>query len=818
MMPTASRPGPLPIMKRTKKFLKFVLKLSLVGLILGCLTIAAAWLIIVPDLPETEALKDVQLQVPLRVYTADEELIGVFGEQRRIPASIDEIPKQLQQAFLAGEDARFYEHPGVDYQGILRAVWHLVKTGGEKGPGGSTITMQLTRQFFLSLERTYTRKLKEIFLALQIEQDLSKDEILELYLNKIYLGHRAYGIGAAAEVYYGKKLTELTLAESAMLASLPKAPSRINPINNPERSLLRRNYVLRRMHELGHIDDQTFEQALNAPDRAHLHNPTVEVQAPYVAEMARAEAINQLGNKAYTGGYSIHTTIDGQSQLAAQRALRSGLMAYSVRHGYRGPEARIEIDTENGSPAEWSQMLEGYRVITGLIPALVIGVSELDATIYLADGQMTALTIEQMSWARPFESPNRRGATPEKVSDVLAVGDIIRVQRNDEGGWQLTQLPKVQGALVSVDPDNGAIKVLVGGFDFNQSKFNRAVQSKRQPGSSFKPIVYSAALERNFHAATLVNDAPVVFDNPDLEREWRPENYSQKFFGPTRLREGMVNSRNLVSIRVMREIGVSYAHDYALRFGFEADQLPKDLSLALGSGPVPPLAMARAYAVFANGGFLIEPYFIERIIDADDQALFEALPPTVCHEECTNTSIPEQQNPLDISATISNPQAPRAISAPNRFIIHSFLKDVVRRGTGRRAMELGRNDLAGKTGTTNDQRDAWFSGFNDALVTTVWVGHDDYQILGTGEVGGRAALPIWIEYMASALDGVPQIIDPMPAGVVSAKIDPDTGMLAEPGAYGSRTEYFLSGKLPKQTESDQPADPEEIPEDPFDIF
>lgn len=804
-----------------KKLLKWLLILTLAGGIFGTLALGIAWLVLSPNLPTTESLKDVQLQVPLRIYTRDGQLIATYGEKRRQPVTIDDVPDAVKNAFLAGEDARFYEHPGVDYQGIMRAVWYIIRTGGDKGPGGSTITMQLTRQFFLSFERTYLRKLKEIFLALKIEQELSKDQILELYLNKIFLGHRAYGIAAAADVYYGKSLDELTLAEAAMIASLPKAPSRINPINNPERALARRNYVLGRMHELDFIDQATWEQAVAEVDRAHLHVPTSDVHAPHLAEMVRATVVGQLGDAAYTSGYKIITTIDSRLQQAAEMAVRSGLALYDRRHGYRGAEAKTEL-ADASTPADWASALEGFRASAGLAPGLVVETSEHLASVYLVDGQTIPLDLEAVAWARPYIDADRRGASPKRVDEVLAAGDIIRVERNAEGEWRLAQLPLVEGALVSMNPKDGAVRALIGGFDFNRSKFNRATQGKRQPGSSFKPVVYSAALESGMTVATLINDAPVVFNDPQLERVWRPENYSRTFYGPTRLREGMVNSRNLVSIRVLRETGVQTVHDYALRFGFSAGDLPADLSLALGSGPVPPLAMARAYSVFANGGYLIEPYFVERIINANGAEVYSSQPLLAC-EACG------QDGPIELEEVHADTLLPtietdedgpvfyaeQVIDPRNAYVISSVLRDVIRRGTGRPARALGRDDLAGKTGTTNDQRDAWFSGFNHHLVTTAWVGHDDFSPLGKGEVGGRAALPIWIDFMREALEGVPERPFNPPPGVTIARIDPDTGLLARADNPNAIDEVFLSENLP---EAEPARDAEQTAVDPYDIF
>ncbi len=810
-----------------RKVLRWVVILSGSAFLMGAAAIGITYVIIAPDLPDVETLRDVRLQVPLRVYTADGRLMGIFGEKRRIPYPVEDIPDQLTQAFLAGEDARFYEHPGVDYQGISRAVWTLLTTG-EKSVGGSTITQQLARNFFLTFEKTYTRKIKEIFLAIKIEGQLGKDEILELYLNKIFLGYRAYGVGAAAEVYYGKDLDELTLAQAAMIAALPKAPSRINPISNPERALERRNYVLGRMLDLKHISREQYQAAVSEPDLAFYHGATAEVSAPYLAEMVRARTLELLGPDAYTGGFQVITTIDSKLQMAAQEAVETGLLEYDRRHGYRGPEAQVDLGAESG-PAEWEAFLKPFTPIAGLTPGVVIEADEEIALVYLKQGQTIALTMESMDWAAPFISRNRVGFAPKTVTDVLSTGAIVRARLADNGKWQLAQLPEAEAALVTLDPRSGDIKALVGGYDFSRSKYNRVTQSRRQPGSSFKPFVYSAALERGFTTASLVNDAPIVFEDSELERTWKPQNFSEKFYGPTRLREAMVNSRNLVSIRLLREIGIDFAREYISRFGLEPAELPANLSMALGSASLRPISMARGYAVFANGGYLVDPEYIREIRNSSGDVIYKTEPLILC-EDCQEEAIrvataPEQKEPVEpelrrlevrvgdeyegesdgaIAERIARltaderkrRYAPRAISEQNAYLVRSMMMDVVRRGTGKRAMELGRTDLAGKTGTTNEQRDAWFSGFNDRYVTTVWVGFDDHQELGRNDVGGRAALPIWIQFMAKALEGVPDQPVKMPEGLAQARIDPETGLLATLDNDEAILEVFESGRLP----------------------
>ena len=828
-----------------KKVLSWLLIFLAGSLLAGLVVIFVTYRIIAPNLPEVETLREVQLQVPLRVYSEDGALIGLFGEMRRIPVTLDQVPADLKNAFIAGEDARFYEHPGVDYQGISRALWTLLTTG-EKSVGGSTITQQLARNFFLSSEKTFTRKIKEIVLALRIEKELNKDEILELYLNKIFLGYRAYGVGAAAEVYYGQMASDLTLSQSAMIAALPKAPSRINPISNPERALERRNYVLGRMLEIGYIDQAHYQSAIQEKDLAYYHGATAELSAPYLAEMVRVRALELLGPEAYTGGYEIFTTLDSRLQAAANDAVARGLEEYDQRHGYRGPEAHSDV-TGLISPAQWDGILAPFRPVSGLLPGLVIEVEPEIALVYLQNGQTVAVGLE--AWAAPFISRDRKGSAPKVLTDVLSAGDIIRTRLDDEGNWRLGQVPEVEAALVSLDPGTGYIKALVGGYDFTRSKYNRVIQSRRQPGSGFKPFIYSAGLERGFTTASLINDAPIVFDDPALERTWRPQNFSEKFYGPTRLREAMVNSRNLVSIRLLRDMGIEYARDYVTRFGFDAADLPNDLTLALGSASIAPLSIAKGFSVFANGGFLVEPNFILEIRDANGEVVYQTLPPLLCEECAVDTSLtsvqgetvardqpvfrplPLENRPANAPATdgglIPNlapqeamqPLAKRVISPQNAYLVRSMMMDVIRRGTGARVMQLGRNDLAGKTGTTNEQRDAWFSGFNDDFVTAVWVGFDNHDPLGRQEVGGKAALPIWMSFMAVALNGIEDHPPIMPEGLAQARINPTTGQLARLDNNDAIMEIFEVGRLPPM-EPETAGESQDVStsEDPYEIY
>jgi penicillin-binding protein 1A len=830
-----------------KKLLRWLLVALLVSSILGISAIGIVYLVLAPDLPDVETLRDIQLQVPLRVFSEDGKLLGIFGEKRRIPVTIEQIPSQLKNAFLASEDARFYEHPGVDYQGISRAAWSLLTTG-EKSIGGSTITQQLARNFFLTTEKTFTRKFKEIFLALKIERYLEKDQILELYLNKIFLGYRAYGVGAAAEVYYGRSTGQLSLAQCAMIAALPKAPSRINPITSPERALDRRNYVLNRMLELGYIGEAAHEAALRETDRAYYHGAIAEISAPYVAEMVRVEALRLLGSKAYTGGYEVVTTINSRLQTAANLAVDRGMEEYDQRHGFRGAEAHIDL-ADKLRTEDWNEALLPYRPLAGLEPGLVLEVEDELALVYLRNGQTIGMGLDEMKWAAPFIDRDRKGKAPRTVSEIMLPGDVIRTRLHDDGAWKLSQLPEVEAALVSLDPQTGDIKALVGGADFTRSKYNRVVQGRRQPGSSFKPFIYSAALEKGFTVASLVNDAPIVFEDQELERTWKPQNFSEKFYGPTRLREAMVNSRNLVSIRLLRSIGIGYAREYIAQFGFDIEELPANLSMALGSASLTPISMARAYATFANGGHLIKPHFIQSIMDASGQVVYETRPPVIC-DECEDEHFAEvadleeeTQNepefrPLDIAtnsdgvevtssgdietldaADSESPYAKQVITPQNAYLVRSMMMDVVRRGTGVRAMQLGRRDLAGKTGTTNEQRDAWFSGYNDHLVTSVWVGFDNHEPLGRRELGGRAALPVWMEFMAVALEGLEDSPPRMPEGLAQAKIDPESGLLARRDNEDAIMEIFQAGRLPPMQRSlGQETQDLQSDEDPYEIY
>jgi penicillin-binding protein 1A len=801
--------------------------------IIGSVTIAAVtWFYLLPRLPDVNSLRDYHLQTPLRVMSRDGKLISEFGEQRRIPLNIDQVPQHYINALLSAEDENFYSHYGVDPKGLLRAAVRMAQAGGKIQGGGSTITMQVARNYLLTLDQTFTRKINEILLSFQIEQELSKEQILEMYFNKMFMGHRSYGIEAASHVYYGRSISELELPQLAMLAGLYKAPSRYNPISNPERSKIRRNWILGRMLKLEHIDEEQYQTAIATPITARFHSLKPETSASYVAEMVRSELFDSFPiEDVYTGGYRVYTTIDSKLQDAAQLAVQKGLLAYDRRHGYRGVEKNHGPDV---TAEEAERLLNRTSVLGPLQPAIVRQVNEDSAELLLRYGQTVTIHFSDMSWIRPRISIDRLGPAPENISDILRPGDQIRVRQayTDETVWHLSQVPDAQGALVVLDPQDGAMIALVGGFEYLHSKFNRATQALRQPGSNFKPIIYSAALEQDFTAATLINDAPVVFNDVSLEDSWRPENYSGKFFGPTRLRKALYQSRNLVSIRILREIGITSAIDYATRFGFKKEQLPRNLSLALGSASVPPVDVATAYATFANQGYRVKPYFIERVEDSFGRVLYQAQPTTVC-PNCdyvqpsdevnlaepelvdtvviNNVAIVALNEALDQEVALQNtavtepvrpithlPIAPRIMDERVNYIIHTILQDVVKKGTARKAQKLQRDDLAGKTGTTNDQKDAWFSGYVESMVATAWVGFDQPATLGRNEFGSTAALPIWIDFMATALKDVPQTQRQQPDKMVTVKIDTATGELARPEDSSAVEEIFRAERTPKQ--------------------
>ncbi len=850
-------------MPEIKSLIKFSIRLFLLGLALAVIGFTLLWLIIVPSLPSVDSLRSVELQVPLRIYSADRQLITTVGEQRRIPLTIDEIPLKLKQAFLAAEDDNFYNHPGIDWKGTLRGVVGYVRYLGQRRvPGGSTITQQVARRFYLSNEFSVVRKIREIFLAMKIERGMEKDEILELYLNKEFLGHRAYGVGAAARIYYAKRVDELSIAEMAMIAGLPQRPSVVNPVTNPGLALERRAYVLGRMLDERFISEAEFERAMAEPDRASLHGPEIELSAPWIAEIARQQAVERFGaSDAYTGGYSIVTTVTSRLQRAADRAVRTGLDNYDRRHGWRGPEARVEPERLDDREVVFEALASAPEV-GDLQPAVVLESNAESATLMVADGETLQLGMPQVRWARRQLERDALAARPEAVDEVLSPGDLVRLRVVDDE-IRLAQVPEAQAALVSLEARTGAVVALVGGLDFAASQFNRATQSRRQPGSAFKPFIYAAALDNGYTPASLVNDAPIVFDDPSMERTWKPMNFSERFFGPTRLREAMIHSRNLISVRLVMDLGLSPTIDYVTDFGFARNEIPDGPSMALGSASITPLDLAAAYAVFANGGFAIEPHFIHAIFDDEQRSLALSRRPFACrdcpsradrraHPSAESADTPPRDRPRELDLGVAGrsetpstetadgaaeedpgtasppadearhgPAVPRyarrVVTPQTAWLIRSMMGDVIRSGTGRRARALGRGDLAGKTGTTNDQRDTWFSGFNAELVTTVWVGMDSNQSLGRLEQGGRTALPIWVDYMGVALDGVPESGDPVPVGIVEASIDPDSGLRVRPGTPGAVREWFPADNLPRLSE--QAGESEDAADaDPYDIF
>ena len=758
------------------------------------LSLSGAYLYLSPGLPSVESLRRIQLQIPLRVYSSDSKLIAEFGEMRRSPIRFQDIPPDFINAILSAEDDNFANHYGVDPTSLMRAASQLLQSGHIQS-GGSTITMQVAKNFFLSSERSFSRKINEILLALQIERELSKDEILELYVNKIYLGNRAYGIEAASQVYYGKSIRDASLAQLAMIAGLPKAPSRFNPLANPTRSKERRDWILGRMLKLGKIDQARYQNALNEPLNAAYHGSTPELEAPYIAEMARAEMVGRYGSDAYTEGFRVTTSVSSELQQAASQAVRSGLLSYDQRHGYRGPQTRLP----GMSRETWLQELSKHRSIGGLEPVIVSQIEKSGILVLTRSGQEETVTWSSMKWARPFLGPDSMGARPQKPADVAQLGDLVRVQRQEDGSLSFSQIPTAQAALTSLDPQNGAIRALVGGFSFEQSNYNRAIQAKRQPGSSFKPFIYSAALDNGFTASSLVNDAPIVFQEAGMEEAWRPKNDNNTFLGPIRLREALYKSRNLVSIRVLQAIGIDYARDYVARFGFNKQDLPRNLSLALGTANLTPMEVATGWSTFANGGYKIQPYLIDRIESRDGQPLFIANPASVPQNSAQ--SIDSQDLPSTLNAdanamTTEPAAAERIIDERTAFILTNMLQDVIKRGTGRRALAMGRTDLAGKTGTTNESKDSWFSGYNADYTTTVWSGFDQPESLGRMEFGGTVALPIWMNYMSAALKDKPAHLLPEPAGILTLRVDPITGRAASPGNANAYFELFKSEDSP----------------------
>lgn len=760
------------------------------------------YLHLAPQLPDVETLKHFRFETPLKIVSQDNRLIAEYGDKHTTPLSYKQIPPLFIKAILAAEDDRFFTHQGIDLKGLARAFVDLARSGSIQS-GGSTITMQVAKNYFLSHERTFSRKFTEILLAREIEQSLTKEEILTLYVNKIFLGHRAYGIAAAAQVYYGKDVSELTLAELAMIAGLPKAPSRYNPVDDAPRALIRRNWILTRMLKLGYITPSQHQQAIQAPVGLNYQGTVSEVNGLYLAELIRSELVKRHGEEIYASGWKVYSTVRADRQNAATLAVREGLLAYDQRHGWRGAEA-------HGKP------LEDFRTVGGLRPALVENVEKNSFTARLRDGRTIAVDWQGISWAKPYLTASSTGKPPKQASELVRKGDIVRVQETADRTWRLAQLPAAQSSLIAMNPETGAIEAMVGGFDFFQSKFNRTTQGWRQAGSTLKPFIYSAALEKGYLPSSLINDAPISFGSGSSE--WKPGNSDGEYMGTITLRRGLYLSRNMVSIRLLQSVGIDRATSYLGKFGLPQGNMPRDLTLALGSANVLPIQMANAYATIANGGYRVNPYFIDRIEDASGKVIFRTHPVQVCRK-CEQASTPAVLAGTGNNITVTPPPAPagapRVISARAAFQTANILRDVIIRGTGRGALAVGRGDLAGKTGTTNDAKDAWFAGFSPKLVAVTWVGFDEPAPLGAGEFGGVAAVPSWNRFMSLALAGQAESYMPVPMGLTAIRINKFSGQPTfedDPDGY---TEYLQSEKAPAPVSTDNPQDAEAAPEELF---
>ncbi len=882
------------------KYFKTFLLLGFIGALLGGIALTGIYFYIKPDLPSVAILKDVRLQTPMRIYTQDGKLISQYGVKRRIPVTLEQAPELLQKAILATEDNRFYEHFGIDPIGITRAFINLVLTG-EKSQGASTLTQQLARGFFLTREKTYIRKIKEVFIALHMETELSKDEIFELYLNKVELGHRSFGFGAAAQVYYGKRLDELTLAQIATLAGLPQAPSVLNPVSRPQRSVERRRIVLLRMLDEGYITRQQFDEAASAPVTAEKHGAEIELDAPYLADLIYSEMVTLYGKEeAETGGYQVYATVSSELQQAAQNAVKQNLHDYDERHGFRGAVARLWPPAQNNAEQapeltstdcvseplypDWPCEVTEEAIISQLdnagafgfvFPVAVIGVDDQSFTTRDVTGTERAIEWEGMDWARPFLSDSRQGQPPSQASDIVSPGDIVYIREQDEQ-WRLAQLPQVSGAFVALDPHDGAVQAIVGGYSFYQSQFNRATQAKRQVGSNIKPFVYSAALDNGYTVASIINDAPINEWDEATGVAWRPQNSPAEYDGPIRMRVALGKSKNVVSVRLLRGVGLDNTIEHLTRFGLEKADIHRDETVSLGSSSHTPLEIVRGMATIANGGFLIEPYFIDRVLNETGEVLWQTNPVVACDncgenratqsqpvsEEADieallaaelNQSLPAQTDSDEVMA------APRVISPQNAFLVADMMRTAVRangnwnkktywQGTGWRARNiLQRTDLAGKTGTTNDSRDAWFSGFSRNLVATAWVGFDDMTrqlgraaynnplakrdpdrfgwignaMVGT-ESGAMAAQPAWIRFMQVALADEPEEAMSVPDDIVRVRIDRTSGKLTRRTDHTTLFEYFLRGTEPSvyvlDDEVMDPAEQEDSTPDVEEIF
>ena len=769
-------------------------------LLLACsLAVISSLNIYISDkLPEAQEIREIELQVPLKIFTADNKLIGEFGEKRRSALKFDDIPPYFVKAVLAAEDDNFFNHSGVSYSGLIRSVFRLIISGKVQG-GGSTITMQVAGNYLTGRDINLFRKIKDIFLAYRLERIYSKEEIFEFYVNRIFLGNRAYGIASASEVYFGTPIEDLNLAQWAMIAGLPKAPSAMNPLVNPRRALIRRNWILTRMLDLGYIHKEQYDLAIKAPISATYHGLVSEVNAHYLAETVRRFMVNEYGLDAYKEGLQVFTTIDSELQNLAVRALKKGLETYDKRHGFRSPENYTNIFPENffdedleyrlnliaeskslplgiSEFPEQEPLEDVYDLLINItttdnkFPALVLSVE--DNFVALSGDRMVHEIVwaEDLSWARPYINEDQRGPKPKSYSELLKEGDLVWLEKDKiRSSISLTQIPKVQGSIVAMDPKNGGVKALVGGYDFFLSKYNRATQSAPLLGSNYKPFLYASALDMGLTASTLINDAPIVFEDKALEDKWRPRNASGRFYGPTRLREALLQSINLVSIRLLRKVGIERVRKYSENFGFKLDELNSDLSLALGTASLSPIRNASAYSVFANGGKAVEPYFITKIVDRTGEVIFQK----------------------------KEPETKQVIDSRIAFIIKDILQEAAKRGTAKKVSELGREDLAGKTGTTNEAESTWFTGFNEFLVTTVWVGFDQPMSLGSREFGSSTALPIWLDFMRPTINFLPRNKDLPPDGIVSIKIDKKTGLKLEGNTGNSTFEYYLEEYFPE---------------------
>jgi penicillin-binding protein 1A len=861
-------------MSRIRRFLRWAFLLCFVGLLLGGLAFAILYASVSSKLPDVQSLRDVELQEPLYVYARDGRLMGLFGETRRYPVKIEKVPNRLKDAFIAIEDARFYEHGGVDYKGVGRAIWQLLTTDKERVAGGSTITQQVAKMFFLSSEYSYKRKFSEMLLARKMEQELTKDEIFELYLNKSFFGNRAYGVAAAAEFYYGKTLDQLSLDEMASLAAIPKFPSSGNPLSNPDRAKIRRDYILQRMLELNMISAAEEQAARAAPMHASPHERQIEVSAPFVAEMVRQEMIARYGKDVLTRGYHVITTIDPALQSAADDAVRDGLSTYHRRHGWAKVEQTFDLGASEDL-ATTAARLRGIPAQGELLPAIVVNTEGGTAEVVLANGTKVSLGADAARWTG--KSPG----TLVKRGDLVRVRAIVPDEKKDKDGakadddakaalaaakpagevkYRLDQLPRAQSALVSLDADSGALRALVGGYSFAGNKFNNATQARRQPGSSFKPFVYAAAFERGYNPASIVLDAPVVF-RMRAGKVWRPQNDGGGFAGPVRVREALVQSRNLVSVRMLDAIGVEYARKYISQFGFDEKELPPNLSISLGTPSLTPLSIARGYAVFANGGFRVDAWFIDEVRDREGKVIAKEKPPTACRgcgsgrafgaqggqpvsnvvdgfdlgpaggaqkpdpKNTAKNTAKDKDKPKDnaIKPATALPAnsvlAPRAIDERIAYQMTSMMRDVVKRGTATDAKRIGREDIGGKTGSTNNHRDAWFAGTGGNLVTAVWVGKSDNTSLGYREYGGKAALPIWIDYMKTALKDVPVAANDPPEGMVKVAVTASGQLLPTEGS-GGIIEYVKVEDLERmETYVDYGSTDSAVPtEESFNIF